>query len=112
MGGRGSGRQPEKPLTKDAIKKLFDGLNLATAEDNRQLLQRADELMLAGKMQVRHHINLVKSVNARRSLIIDAEVDRRVAKVVKAAQDIKRARTGGRKLRDVGPPDDDLNKPT
>lgn len=87
-------------------------LDLTTAEGNRELLSRADRLMLTGKMPGRFYQNLVKGVTARCRLIVEADLDRREHRVKDYSENIDRSRMAGRKLRDVGPPPDSVTKAT
>lgn len=109
MGGFGSGRQKEQPLKPADLKKLKAGLDLATAAGIQEYLRRLDDLNLQGKIPAFRYKLAISSANAQRALIIEAEVDRRVAKVLKAKEAIVEARRGGRANRDVGPPPDALD---
>lgn len=107
MGGPGSGRQREKSLTEKAFKQIVRGLDMKTADGLKEYLRRLDHLNLTGKVPVARYKLAIASANAQRALIVEAEVARRVAKILKARDEILEARMGGRKLRDVGPPPDD-----
>lgn len=104
------GRPKEARLTPRILAKLKDGLDLATADGNRTYAERLTDRMLMGLLAVHLHREAIKAINAQRALIVEGEVDRRVQKVLKAAAEIKAARSGGRANRDVGPPDDALSK--
>lgn len=110
MGGPGSGRQRDKPLKDEDFDKLVEGLDLTSADGLKEYLRRLDELNLKGKVPVARYKLAIASANAQRALIVEAEVARRVAKILKARDEILEARMGGRKLRDVGPPPDDRQK--
>lgn len=111
MGGPGSGRQPDEPLDPIEARKLYRGLNLDTEADLKEFLRRAEVLMLVGKMPIRFFRELRESIGERRMLLVGAGLANREKRVIQAAEEIKAARAGGRKLRDAGPPDDDLSAP-
>lgn len=109
-GGPGSGRQKEKPLDEKAFQATVEGLDMTSADGLKEHLRRLDALNLQGKIPAHRFKLAIQSAAAQRALIVEAEVARRVAKVLKARDDIEAARMGGRRLRDVGPPPDDRQK--
>lgn len=111
MGGPGSGAQ-SKVLSKKALAELYDGIKeaLCCGEPDAQseFLYRIDVLLLRNKITRAQHDGLTKSATVRRSVSAHAEAERRTKRVVAAATTIEQARMGGRHLRDVGEPPDDL----
>lgn len=107
MGGKGSGRQREKALTDAEVDESVKGIDMTTADGLKEHLRRLDRLNLTGKIPAMRFKLAIASASAQRALIVEAEVARRVAKILTARDEILDARMGGRKLRDVGPPPDD-----
>jgi hypothetical protein len=103
-----SGRQAGGLLSETSVRRLHEGLDLKTAAGNQELTIRAGRLLMTGKMAAHIHGQIVKAVQARRALIVDAEVDARVTKILEARDEIVSARGGSKRANAmVGPPPDD-----
>lgn len=111
MGGPGSGAQ-STVLDDDEIKKLYRGIRAALLrgepDAQGEFLYRIDVLLLQNKITRAQHDGLTKSAQVRRSVAAHAGAERRAKRVEAAAKTIEQARLGGRSLRDVGEPPDDL----
>jgi hypothetical protein len=120
VGGEGSGRRPEKPITKRDLDWLYrDGLQeqLRSGAPGAQVefLVRLDELKLRHRISLADYRELVKGASARRAAAVNLDLAKRQDKVIeRLLKRLDEAETAvrGRSLRDVGPPPDMFSKRT
>jgi hypothetical protein len=106
-----SGRQAEKPLTARAVARLYEGVDLGSIDGLRELLRRADDLNLRGKIPAHRYRLFQTSIARQLELALDADRRSREAAIEEAIRRIESARAGaGSRFRDVGPPPDDAEK--
>ncbi len=109
MGGIGSGPEERDVMSMGQVRALYAGLDLETPEGLRELLRRADKLGLQGKINQKRHELLIKSASQQRSLLLNAEAERRIKRLEEIARKLDEATTNKAGLRDVGPPADSLS---
>lgn len=101
-------------LTPRAVDKLYDGLVLSTLKGESELITRADKLVLQGRITRAQHGAVIAGIGERRHLVQSyGKLDEMQSLIERQAEEIRqlRGRLGGRNLADVGPPEDDVDKP-